>query len=840
MSKRQGGCRRGKGEDASHLVRFQYTEWASSTGNASGPAATGATGSSSATPSGHVKRIGGIGAVDAEKIQLAFKLQTFQFILFPDAVDAVSALIVGKGGNMGQHRGASAAAATVQSILGFDAVSRWEHVYAVVVRVPKHSLVDTDETDVAASPHQCPICLEATPSAPRITPCGHIFCLPCILRALQTQKDRQQPRACPMCHAALVPSMLKRCVFRECSDDGTKVKEGCRRDFVLVHRHRLSPLVYSHQDPHLVDAVRHVTTAAAPSGTAALPPAELVVLPRAEEDASWVCCRYCLATEELHGLHDIMDRSALEDRRATHLSSVSRDASGTPVLNDDDQCELDAISSALESLDRYGFRRAVPMSSDDLHGSPLARTVPSLAAHKDPLSSYGDTASPTPSGNSIALAAQGGAASTPPTMYDLYMDAEGQQVYLHFVCTKMIHDDCVSRGVPMPTRISCDVIDVEELQQSEQTRQVLKPLAHLPLFGCAKACFADMKPLVSGHTLKLFQEVIDRRWARIQKQRERAKAEDRTAMSVDDAWEKHKAARREADPIWRTLPAEHARGIVPQLSPTMQAFAIPLDDMPSLMDLPQSTTWSAGSSSGVSRSVGGPSDSSVETRQRATKGHCGELGISGPLTAATLSSLPAPGAAPPRKSCWGSAPQVTNGAQLPTLDGVKDTSSCDQPSAAAATSATSAAALLFGKAATHGAPAAKPSWGGTPFVNREAESASSVLSTNGTTSNSALVSASVSVKPQPKAVPARRLISAEDYDAYLEENHDGDQYDDDDDDAWGGRLRGRHQGKALLADQVRPSDMVGGSSGRVAASKSNHGTSTVKVTQGKGKCRGGR
>mmetsp|Transcript_11350 Transcript_11350/g.12978 ORF Transcript_11350/g.12978 Transcript_11350/m.12978 type:complete len:848 (-) Transcript_11350:230-2773(-) len=829
--------RRGKGEDASHLVRFQYAEWGSSLGG------TPATSSSSHSTSAPVRRIGGISSADANKIQLAFKLQTFQFVLSPDAVEAGRATpftnlrdgIQNNKGGRSMRAAApsnshaisasapSIAAAVVQSILGFDSMAKWEHVYAVVVRTQVQQLAGQDcDTSEYVAPHQCPICLEAVPCAPRITPCGHIFCLPCILRALHTQKESNQQRACPMCHSLLVPSMLKRCVFRECRGEAT-ARDGSERTFVLVHRHRLSPLVYSHKDVHLVDAVRNVGSVATQ---------ELVVLPRVEEDDSWLYCRYSVATEEFHGLHDIMDRSSLEDRRATHLSSVVCDAQGSPQLNDDDQCELDAISNALETLDRYHLRR----SSELNH--PHTETV-----FRDPTSS-GSCGGGSTSTKGCADEGDDGngghGVATPSSLYDFYMDAEGQQLYLHFVCTKMIHDDCVSRGVPMPTRISCKIVDVEDLQQSEQSRQILKPLAHIPLFGGAQACFADMKSLVSKNTLKLFQEVIDRRMARIQKQKDRAHAEERAAMSVDDAWEQHKAARRQADPVWRTLPPEHARGIfsnVASLSPTMQAFAIPLDDMPSLMDLPQSTA-SAGSSSGVSRGACGPSDSSVETRQRATKGHCGGqgLGIAVPLTAATLSNLHPER---PVKNCWGGTAAASPNAlhALPSLEGTCNSQTSEPPSEGRAPQQpVSAAVHLFGRGLSNQqaqAAPVNPSWGGAPFVNRA----------NGAPTSTSPVAAAPSVTvanstptaASPPRPPQRRLISADDYEAYAEFNDDEDDVVDEDD-VWGGRLRGRHQGKALINDQVRPSDMVGGSNGKVASQKGNPG-SVMKVTRGKGKSR---
>jgi hypothetical protein len=63
---------------------------------------------------------------------------------------------------------------------------------------------------IASSDSQsgCPICLE-TPVAPRMVKCGHIFCLPCLVRFLHTNTEDDQPKyekrskpnakACPLC-----------------------------------------------------------------------------------------------------------------------------------------------------------------------------------------------------------------------------------------------------------------------------------------------------------------------------------------------------------------------------------------------------------------------------------------------------------------------------------------------------------------------------------------------------------------------------------------------------------------------------------------------------------------
>ena len=49
---------------------------------------------------------------------------------------------------------------------------------------------------------RCPICLEEGPElvSPQITPCGHVFCFPCVMRYLMLEKQGQASK-CPVCNA---------------------------------------------------------------------------------------------------------------------------------------------------------------------------------------------------------------------------------------------------------------------------------------------------------------------------------------------------------------------------------------------------------------------------------------------------------------------------------------------------------------------------------------------------------------------------------------------------------------------------------------------------------------
>ncbi|CCG83238.1 RING finger domain protein [Taphrina deformans PYCC 5710] len=77
----------------------------------------------------------------------------------------------------------------------------WENVLQVLASVQSQC-------------NACPICLEDVPVAPRMAKCGHIFCLPCALRYLdsedmKTGKTTGKWRKCPICFDGVYASELR-------------------------------------------------------------------------------------------------------------------------------------------------------------------------------------------------------------------------------------------------------------------------------------------------------------------------------------------------------------------------------------------------------------------------------------------------------------------------------------------------------------------------------------------------------------------------------------------------------------------------------------------------------
>ncbi|CUE97851.1 zinc finger protein, putative [Bodo saltans] len=725
-----GGKRSGRKAEtnANHLISFQYRA----------PQQVGVS-----PPLGSIRHGGGGGGgrrhapLDPEKVKVAYKLLNLQYLVYPDI--AAAAMQANHNSNStGSIRGpetptqpagstpthpppvayvkAAQSSATsmatigkeaARSMLNYDGIISWDYVYAVVFRSDASS--NHLNEDNAGSAFQCPICLEV-PCAPRITPCGHIYCLPCILRFLILQKEEQHQRTCPVCHSMLVQKQLKRVLFQSVSP----VKERSKRTFVLVHREKNSPLLLAHTDVHLCDAMstgeeNHTVHPSCDGGAR-------IVLPRYEEDSSSKFARYSIATEDLHGLHQVLDESALEERKLDFLSSVHQ-----PITRDE-ALEVRALDESLVLVQRYAFEFAqarqqqqhLPtstlMSAQQSHSSTsgfhasspsqVRERQTSMSMSPDPTlesSNSGGGGNPFATAGSSPLTVSSSSAAGCYPFYDLYMDAEGQPIFLHFVCSFMILDDCRARGIEPPCSVEVDVLDIESVTQTEQIRTVLKPLAFIPLCGTVRTVFCNMKSgLVGSHTIKAFKEVLDRRMQRIAEVRREQEERNDAAASLDDAWERHKAARRQADPMWRDTTPPFGSGGGGGVSPTMEAFAQP-EDLPTLESLPPATmsyTSASASTEKTNWSVGGPSDSSLETRQRGCKGRCDDI-----TDALTATNLSAAAATPPPPvvalGAWG-APKSMD------LGGAND----------------NAAVRLFTSGRPSNAPAAQPTWGGKPFVHK--------------------------------------------------------------------------------------------------------------------------
>mmetsp|Transcript_35252 Transcript_35252/g.64459 ORF Transcript_35252/g.64459 Transcript_35252/m.64459 type:complete len:767 (+) Transcript_35252:352-2652(+) len=86
---------------------------------------------------------------------------------------------------------------------------------------------------------RCPICLDEDMVVPKVTRCGHIFCLPCIMRYFICLQDNNGKQRCPVCIESTSPEELTSVRFQMTRT----LREGAPLSFLLVQRQVHSTIV---------------------------------------------------------------------------------------------------------------------------------------------------------------------------------------------------------------------------------------------------------------------------------------------------------------------------------------------------------------------------------------------------------------------------------------------------------------------------------------------------------------------------------------------------------------------------------------------------------------------
>ena len=140
------------------------------------------------------------------------------------------------------------------SFSGSDEAVPWEAVRTVKYLVP----FEDGTSDVRQE--ACPVCLD-TFVCPRITKCGHCFCLSCLLRHVHTQAEINKSQAvkCPCCGLPVHMDDIRVVTFESVQSLRTQSK----MTMTKLHRAKECPAPYLPQK----DAARHSSPHAAPTVT---------------------------------------------------------------------------------------------------------------------------------------------------------------------------------------------------------------------------------------------------------------------------------------------------------------------------------------------------------------------------------------------------------------------------------------------------------------------------------------------------------------------------------------------------------------------------------------------
>ncbi|KAJ2162445.1 hypothetical protein GGF46_000686 [Coemansia sp. RSA 552] len=323
---------------------------------------------------------------------------------------------------------------------------------------------------VATETVSCPICL-SPPTAARVTKCGHVFCLACILRHITYSGAKQQgTTACPICWCEISSDSLLPVHFWEAQYD-TKASAGARAKAGSSTK----PPASTHITVRLMQRLRGTTfclprssrsrvfTAAAidqfkkaDGGSACLDSSRV---PWTFSDGALAFARFMLASHEYS--------TAEYESELRHLQANK----------DDEGADAEArlfIESAIMTVEAALADARAP-------GSAEAALESTVIAEQAPL----DEAT-----------ASGGDGLKPDDFLYFYQADDGQHIYMHPLHMRTIAQD---RGgyTGVPDEMDVKVRHMVESIVTDEVRQRFRFLDHLPLRCEIVVVEPELKPLVS-------------------------------------------------------------------------------------------------------------------------------------------------------------------------------------------------------------------------------------------------------------------------------------------------------------------------------------------------------
>ncbi|KAA8495660.1 RING finger protein 10 [Porphyridium purpureum] len=420
-----------------------------------------------------------------------------------------------------------------------EATLDWELVELVYVRTrspvalsPRTRRISEEEVDTGTRP-TCAICLDEV-TAPRVTPCGHLFCLVCLI-----QMFAHESRRCPLCSVTLAPGDLRRVRYR--STHAPQVGE--RLEMRLLIRKRKSLL--------LIGSADGCGTCDGSNGTfgdSALNGENVSIAIALEAEAPFSRICFCNEQDVLDAIREDMDALLAMRNSAQHGEIES-------VFESLAQVELDKCRDYRKVVKAAMKKSAEGTASADRMklNAMVSRAI------------FARSAASTGSGNMIGNVSAGhlsssrncsgrGTDDVDASVY-WFQTCDGQNVFLAPISFRMLlhhYGDVGSRDSQCPSLIDGKLLRIEYFIMSPETRKRFKFLAHLPL-GCEFGlCELDLRSsgLISDETASIFADELAKSTAK----RERVLKQQKRR---EDAYHEHLLRKEKESPEFLAM---HAPG----------------------------------------------------------------------------------------------------------------------------------------------------------------------------------------------------------------------------------------------------------------------------------------
>lgn len=370
----------------------------------------------------------------------------------------------------------------------------------------------TSGTDLTS----CPICL-FPPTAAKVSRCGHVFCWPCILHYLALSDDSY--RKCPICDQDIEKADLKSVVAVPQKNFTT----GSAIEMKLMKRERNSLFAVPATDQVLDDfpavnkpglnrsfvKLLKATSGQVKDNILARERRELEKQWEEEKDQPESCfideALTLLASREVEAIINL-------DQNDSKIQEVAKKVDDLPEIQSlkisCSQKAVDPFDEGNEDLDDL-----ITLDDQAVKDASIQARPRNISGSSD-ASSEGDTedcsdAGVTAADLDISTVQQANAGPQEPRqVFYFYQCSDGQPIFLHALNVQMLVKQFGSLE-NCPETIQAEILEKESTVMTEELRDRLRYMRHLPVASSFEVAELDITDLVSKNTIQCFKDQID-------------------------------------------------------------------------------------------------------------------------------------------------------------------------------------------------------------------------------------------------------------------------------------------------------------------------------------------
>lgn len=397
-----------------------------------------------------------------------------------------------------------------------------------------------------SEPTSCPICL-FPPTAGKISRCGHVFCWPCILHYLALSDDDW--RKCPICYENIHKTELKSVQAIQQPTLGT----GSTIEMRLMKRERNSTLAVPVQHPGLSQlpwvssppedkALSKIIRATPEQVLETILSREQVELERQlreeEQEPEAVFIREALMLLQERRDKCLAMRGLYKPLQLPEKAVNTSAAVESELLLQQQQEQLNVVEAVDPFEDLQGVLDALPVDTA-MDNQPPKVVVNGEAEGERPrhMSTSSDNSSSEGEEETTVTAEDLDIASlqppnlsqdrqAPKTTFYFYQDKSGQRIFLHALNLQMLVKEFGSIEM-CPTTIKARIVEKDSSTMTDELRDRLRYLRHLPVSSSFEVAELDLSQVVSKATLAAFRDQIEDRKRKRERKRRAEKVREK-------------------------------------------------------------------------------------------------------------------------------------------------------------------------------------------------------------------------------------------------------------------------------------------------------------------------